>query len=87
MSSNAILIAKRASEKGSIAFRTAVTASRRTGNPAWRETINRGIEILTVSSSEVWDEYGPYNFVESEAEFVIKVRAMERNRLIALSQK
>lgn len=80
MSSKVILIAKRAHERGCIAFQ-----AERTQHLAdlvtqlGRETIDCGIEIVTVSSIEVWGEYGPYNFIESGKEFVEKVRKMERN--------
>ena len=81
MSSKAILIAKRACERGCIAFQT--DRSQHLGDlvtQLGRETVDCGIEILTVSSTEVWGEYGPYSFVESEAEFVEKVREMGRNK-------
>lgn len=85
MSRQAILIAKRASERGCIAFRTEWSQHlAELVTQLGRETIDRGIEILTVSSTEVWGEYGPYSFIESEAKFIEKVRDME---LITLSQK
>ncbi len=80
MSRKVVLIAKRAGERGCIAFRTVQSQHlAELVTQLGRETIDHGIEILTVSSTEMWGEYGPYSFVESEAEFVGKIRAMERN--------
>ena len=81
MSGKAILIAKRVCERGCIAFRTERSQHlAELVTQLGRKTINSEIEILTVSSTEVWGEYGPYSFVESEAEFVEKVREIVRNK-------
>ena len=36
-------------------------------------TLDKGIEILTVSDMDIWYEYKPYNVVESEKEFIFRV--------------
>lgn len=36
-------------------------------------TLDKGIEILTVSDMDTWYEYAPYNVVESEKEFIVRV--------------
>lgn len=36
-------------------------------------TLDKGIQILTVSNPEMFGEYKPYHFVSSEKEFICKV--------------
>ena len=73
MSRQVILIAKRVHEKGCIAFQTVQSQHlAELVTQLGHETIDHGIDILTVSSTALWGEYGPYSFVESETEFVEK---------------
>lgn len=37
------------------------------------KTLERGIQILTVTDMDMFGEYKPYNVVPSEAEFIQKV--------------
>lgn len=39
-------------------------------------TLDKGVQILTVSSPEMFGEYKPYHFVSSEKEFISKVLDM-----------
>ena len=39
-------------------------------------TLDKGIQILTVSNPDIYGEYKPYNFVSSEKEFIDKVLDM-----------
>lgn len=39
-------------------------------------TLDRGIQILTVSNPEMYGEYKPYHFVASEKDFIDNVLAM-----------
>lgn len=39
-------------------------------------TLDKGVQILTVSDIETFGEYKPYNFVSSEKEFISKVLDM-----------
>lgn len=64
----------------------------RTGSIAWRTTggkeladflldVSRafpGIEIMTISGLETYGEYGPYNIVETKADFERAVRKLSR---------
>ena len=36
-------------------------------------TIDRGVEIITLTDMDVFGEYKPYNIIESESEFISKV--------------
>ena len=36
-------------------------------------TIDRGVEIITLTDMDVFSEYKPYNIIESEGEFISKV--------------
>lgn len=40
-------------------------------------TLDKGIQILTVSDPDTYGEYKPYNFVSSEKEFISKVLDMK----------
>ena len=39
-------------------------------------TLDKGIEILTVSDMDTWYEYKPYNVVASEKEFIARVLSL-----------
>ena len=39
-------------------------------------TLDKGIQILTVSSPEMFGEYGAYTFVDTEKEFIDRVLDM-----------
>ena len=41
------------------------------------KTLDKGIQILTLSNPEVYGEYKPYTFVSSEKEFINQVLDME----------
>lgn len=41
-----------------------------------RKTLDKGIQILTVSSMDMYGEYKPYNLVENESVFIQKVLSM-----------
>ena len=36
-------------------------------------TIDRGVEIITLTDMDVFSEYKPYNIIESEGELISKV--------------
>ena len=38
--------------------------------------LDKGIQILTVSNPDVFGEYGPYTFVDTEKEFIDRVLDM-----------
>ncbi|MBQ3546638.1 MAG: hypothetical protein IJA34_16890 [Lachnospiraceae bacterium] len=40
------------------------------------KTLEKGIQILTISDPETYGEYKPYTFVSSEKEFIAKVLDM-----------
>ncbi len=40
------------------------------------KTLDKGIQILTVSNPQMYGEYKPYRFVSSEKEFIDKVLSM-----------
>ena len=40
------------------------------------KTMDKGIQILTVSNPETFGEYKPYHFLNSEKEFISKVFEM-----------
>ena len=39
-------------------------------------TIDRGVEIITLTDMDVFSEYKPYNIIESESEFITRVLEM-----------
>lgn len=39
-------------------------------------TLDKGIQILTVSDPDAYGEYKPYEFVDTESEFITKVLEM-----------
>lgn len=39
-------------------------------------TIDRGVEIITLTDMDVFSEYKPYNIIESEGEFISEVLEM-----------
>ena len=40
------------------------------------KTLDKGVQILTVSDMDMYGEYKPYNLIESEALFIQKVLNM-----------
>lgn len=40
------------------------------------KTLDKGVQILTVSDTETYGEYKPYRFIDSEKEFISKVLEM-----------
>lgn len=40
------------------------------------KTLDKGVQIVTVSNPEAYGEYKPYNYVSSEKEFISKVLDM-----------
>jgi hypothetical protein len=40
------------------------------------KTLDKGVQILTVSNKEMFGEYAPYTSVNSETEFIEKVLSM-----------
>lgn len=42
------------------------------------KTLDKGIQILTVSNPDMYGEYKPYHFVNSEKEFISKVLDMAK---------
>lgn len=40
------------------------------------KTIDRGVEIITLTDMDVFSEYKPYNIIESEGEFITRVLEM-----------
>lgn len=72
------LIAKKFSEPGCLAVETESGKSlAHLVSYLSLKTLDRGIQILTLSDIEVYGEYKPYNFVSSEKEFISKVLEME----------
>lgn len=41
-----------------------------------RKTLDKGVQILTVSDMDMYGEYKPYHLVESESLFIQKVLSM-----------
>jgi hypothetical protein len=71
------LIAKRLNDKGCLSVK--VERSRALASLVSYlslKTLDKGIEVLTVSNREIWGEYAPYTSIDSEAEFVQRVLAM-----------
>lgn len=71
------LIAKKFSEQGCIAVQTE-SGKALAGLVAYLglKTLDRGVQILTVSDTNTYGEYKPYHFVSSEKEFISKVLDM-----------
>ena len=40
------------------------------------KTLNKGIQMLTLTNTDMYGEYKPYHFVDSEVEFIAKVLSM-----------
>lgn len=40
------------------------------------KTLDRGIQVFTISDTEAYGQYKPYKFVESEKEFISQVLEM-----------
>ena len=41
-----------------------------------RKTLDRGVQILTVSDMDTYGEYKPYNLIHDESDFISRVLAM-----------
>lgn len=71
------LIAKKFTETGCIAVKTeGGKALANLVSYLGLKTLDKGIQILTVSDIETYGEYKPYKFVSSEKEFISKVLDM-----------
>ena len=71
------LVAKKFSDKGCLAVETkADKALASLVSYLGLRTLDKGIQILTVSNPEIYGEYKPYHFVSSEKEFIDKVLDM-----------
>lgn len=71
------LVAKKFNEKGSLviqAERGKALAS--LVSYLSLRTLDKGIQILTISDKEMFGEYAPYTDMESESEFINKVLSM-----------
>lgn len=71
------LIAKKYDEEGCIAVKS------ERGKPLaalvtylGKKTLDKGIQILTVSDMDTFGEYKPYRIIESESEFIETVLSM-----------
>ena len=65
------LIAKKYNQRGCIALET--QRSKELAAPVsdlGLKTLDRGVQIVTVSDMDVFGEYKPYDLLRSEAEFV-----------------
>lgn len=72
------LIAKKYSEKGCLAVKTeSGKALAHLVAYLSIKTMDKGIQILTVSDTETYSEYQPYRFLESEKEFISKILEMK----------
>ena len=75
---NCYLIARKAREQGCLAVRT--KCSKALGNLVsylGYRTMDKGIEILSVSDMDGYGEYRPYHLVDSEREFINLVLQMK----------
>lgn len=43
-----------------------------------RTVAHKGIELVTISRPTAFGEYAPYNFIDSETEFITKVKEMAK---------
>ena len=71
------LIAKKYSEDGCVAVKT--ESGKALANLVSYlniKTMDKGVQILTVSDPDLFGEYKPYHFLDSEKEFVAKVFEM-----------
>lgn len=71
------LIAKKFKEPGCLAVQTeGGKALANLVSYLGLKTLDKGIQILTVSDTETYGEYKPYHFVASEKEFISSVLDM-----------
>ena len=71
------LIAKKFNSPGCIAVQT--EAGKALANLVaylGQKTLNKGIQILTLSDLDVYGEYKPYDIIESEGDFIKRVLEM-----------
>ena len=72
------LIAKKYSEKGCLAVKTeSGKALAHLVAYLSIKTMDKDIQILTVSDPDMFGEYKPYRFLESEKEFISKILEMK----------
>lgn len=71
------LVAKKFSDTGCIAVQTeSCKALANLVSYLGLKTLDRGVQILTISNPDVYGEYKPYKFVSSEKEFISQVLDM-----------
>ena len=71
------LIAKRFEEPGCLALRSeGGKALAALVSYLGLKTLDKGVQILTVSDTETYGEYKPYRFVDSEKDFISEVLEM-----------
>lgn len=71
------LIAKKFSDIGCLAVKTeSGKALAHLVTYLGLKTLDKGVQILTISDPETYGEYKPYHFVSSEKEFIAKVLNM-----------
>lgn len=71
------LIAKKFSDTGCIAVQTeGGKALAHLVSYLGLKTLDKGVQILTISDPEIYGEYKPYKFVSSEKEFISQVLDM-----------
>lgn len=72
-----LLIAKKHDEHGCLAVKTEPSkALASLVSYLGLKTLEKGIQILTVSDMDMYGEYNPYTIVENEAEFIARVLKM-----------
>jgi hypothetical protein len=72
------LIAKKFSKPGCLAVQTeSGKALAHLVSYLGLKTLDKGIQILTVSNPDMYGEYKPYHFVKTEQEFISKVLSMK----------
>ena len=72
-----LLIAKKHDEHGCLAVKSEPSkALASLVSYLGLRTLERGVQILTLSDMETYGEYKPYTMVETEQEFIAKVLSM-----------
>ncbi|WP_367112947.1 DUF6718 family protein [Ruminococcus sp.] len=73
------LVAKNKNRRGCFAFKTqSGTHIASIKRQLYKEIGSKGIQIVTVSRPTAFGEYAPYNFVQSESEFVNKAKELTK---------
>ena len=71
------LIAKKFNETGCIALQTEIGDKLASlSRYLTLATLDKGIQIITVSDPSTYNEYAPYNFVATEKDFINKTLEM-----------